>query len=120
MIVRLVSIEQDGVIRIAANGPITVSELTDDDHQPLIDVAGEHWSRNRVLLGMADADYIDSTAIGWLLSCHKQAERDGGRIVLHSVPPRVQEIFDMLRVNRVLPCARDENEALQLVRGETS
>ncbi|MFW6060708.1 MAG: STAS domain-containing protein [Phycisphaeraceae bacterium] len=118
MNVRLVSIENDGIVRLAANGAMTASEMAGDDKHPLAGVIGESWSSNRVVLGLNETEYVDSTAIGWLLSCQKQFNNDGGKFALHSIPPSVQQIFDLLKVDRVLNLAKDENEALQIVRGE--
>jgi len=116
MNVKLVSIEKDGVIRLAANGSMTASEMANGNEHPLAGVIGQAWSNNRVVLSMDETQYIDSTAIGWLLSCQKQFQRDGGRFVLHSVPPSVQQIFDLLKVDRVLQVAGDESQALEKVR----
>ena len=116
MNVNLVSIEKDGVIRLATNGSMTASEMAEGNQHPLAGVIGQQWSGNRVVLSMDQTQYIDSTAIGWLLSCQKQFQRDGGQLVLHSVPPSVQQIFDLLKVNRVLDVAGDEDQALEKVR----
>lgn len=116
MNVRLVSIEQDGIVRLAANGSMTASEMAGDDRHPLAGVVGERWASNRVVLSLSQTDYIDSTAIGWLLSCKKQFDREGGSFVLHSIPPSVQQILDLLKVDRVLSMARDEAQALELAR----
>lgn len=118
MNVRLESIEQDGIVRLAANGAMTASEMAGDDKHPLAGVIGERWSTNRVVLSMSQTEYMDSTAIGWLLSCQKQFDRDGGKFVLHSISPSVQQIFDLLKVGRVLHVAEDEQQALQIARGE--
>ncbi len=120
MNVKLLSIEQDGVVRLAANGSMTASEMAGDDRHPFANIVGERWSVNRVVLDLANTEYMDSTAIGWLLSCQKQFGRDGGTFVLHSISPNVQQIFDLLKVGRVLNLADNEQEALQIARGENS
>lgn len=118
MQVQLVSIEPDGVVRLAAEGAMTASDMAGDDRHLLAGTVGEHWANNRVVLNLSRTDYIDSTAIGWLLSCKKQFDANGGRFVLHSIPPSVQQIFDILKVGRVLPLAGDEAEALATVRDQ--
>ena len=118
MNVSVVSIEKDGIVRLSANGSITASEMAGDDKHPLAHVIGEHWSSNNVVLSLEKTEYVDSTAVGWFLSCQKQFDRDGGKFVLHSIPPSVQQIFDLLKVGRVLHLAEDEAEALKIARGE--
>lgn len=116
MNIRLVSIEQDGIVRLAANGSMTASEMASDDRHPLANVIGDRWASNRVVLSLSQAEYLDSTAIGWLLSCKKQFDREGGIFVLHSTPPSVKQIFDLLKVDRVLAMAPDEEQALEMAR----
>ena len=117
MVVQLVS-EDGEVVRVALEGPVTAQQIEHGETRPLEDVLGEQWSSRRIALDMTKAEYIDSTAIGWLLSSQKQMSRDGGALVLHSVSPQVQEIFDILRINRVFSIAANEDEAVQIARGE--
>ena len=118
MVVQLVSVEQDGVVRLALNGPVTAQQIEQDDHHPLVEALGHEWYNTRVVLDMSAADYIDSTAVGWLLSCQKQFSRGGGSMVLHSVTPQVREIFDILRIDRMFALAEDETHAVKIARGE--
>lgn len=113
----LISIEKDGVIRVAAEGELTGSDIPNDGKNPMAKVVGEHWSANKVALSFDKATYLDSAAIGWLLNTVKEFQNAGGRLVLHSVPPRIQQLFDMLKINAVLPVVEDEKTALEQLNG---
>lgn len=56
----------------------------------------------RVLLGMDKVRSLDTVGIGWLLACQKEFKETGGMLVLHSVPPLVAQILDLLHLDRVL------------------
>lgn len=107
----MVSIDKDGMIRVAADGNITASDFPADGKNPLESLLGMTWSSNRVLLNLSKTSYIDSSAIGWLIGTSRAFRDSGGRFVIHSVQQPVRQIMDVLRVGRVVPTAEDENAA---------
>src|SRR6266850_5922553 len=113
----LVSIEKDGTIRVATEGNITTGDFEAGAKNPLEALLGATWFTTRVLLNMDKTDYIDSSAIGWLIGCHKAFKEGGGVIVVHSVQPNVKQILDVLKIGRVLPIVSDETEARALAIG---
>lgn len=117
MNLKLQSIEKNGIIRVTAEGELTGSTLPVDGSNPLSQVLGDAWSGNRIVLSMEHATYMDSTAIGWLLSTVKEFKNNGGTLVVHSVPSCIQQLFDMLKINAILPIARDEQQALAQAHG---
>lgn len=46
--------------------------------------------------------HIDATGLGVLVGVHRRAQRSERRIVLRGVPPRVQRLLVVTRLNRVL------------------
>ena len=66
---------------------------------------------HRVLLDMREAQFIDSAAVGWLMESVKSITEGGGQLVLYGVQPQVQQVFDLLRVGRVIPVTADEAAA---------
>jgi anti-anti-sigma factor len=113
----LVSIEKDGIIRVAADGNITTADFAASGKNPLEALLGMTWFTNRVLLNLDRTDYIDSSAIGWLIGCQKAFKDGGGMLVVHSVQPAVKQILDVLKIGRVVPLVADETEARTLVIG---
>jgi anti-sigma B factor antagonist len=112
MKLKLVSIEKDGVVRVAADGNITTADFHGGNaHNPLETVLGATWFTNRVLLDLGQTDYIDSSAIGWLIGSHKAFKQGGGGLVVHSVQPSVKQILDLLKIERVVRICADEAQA---------
>ena len=74
---------------------------------------GEEAYQRVVLFNMADAEFIDSSGVNWILAVHKQCREAGGRLVLHSIPKLVHNVLMVLRMNEVLEFAEDETSAIQ-------
>jgi stage II sporulation protein AA (anti-sigma F factor antagonist) len=109
--------EKAGVIRLAAEGEITSRDLYEQEESknPLEKVVGPNWSKERILLNLEKVSFIDSTGIGWLIDCNRQMKSAGGKLVLYSAPPRVREVFDLLKLGAVLNLRDNELAARQLV-----
>ena len=113
----LTSIEKDGIVRVAADGNITTADFDSSGKNPLESLLGVTWFTNRVLLNLDRTDYIDSSAIGWLIGTHKAFKEGGGTLVVHSLQPAVKQILTVLKIGRVVPLVADETEARALAIG---
>jgi anti-anti-sigma factor len=113
---KLVVQDREGdVVRIACAGSMTLIPPT-GQADLLRDVAGPDCFRQTVRLSLADTDYVDSSGISWLVVLHGEFLKAGGRLIVHSIPPRVREMFDLLRLSTLLHLAGDE-EAQPLSAG---
>lgn len=115
---QLVSIDRDGIIRVAAEGPITFDSVLADKN-PLQLLLGETWSSNRVILNLDKTNFVDSAAIGWLISTHKEFKAAGGTLVVHSVRSNVRQVLDLLKVGKIVNITEDEKTARTLAKGES-
>lgn len=111
----LQSIDKDGVVRLASEGDITSAQVRAGERNPFESLLGVTWFSNRVLLDFSQTGYIDSAAIGWLISSSKDFKKGGGLLALHSVGARVRQLLDMLRVGKIVPMLPDEAAARQFV-----
>jgi anti-anti-sigma factor len=116
-ILSLVSVDKDGCVRVASRGNITAAEMTLGVRNPLEALLGENWSGNRIIFDLSRTDFIDSTAIAWLISTSKQIRAGGGAFAIHSIVPRVRQMLDLLKIGRIIPVVSDENAARQLISG---
>jgi len=113
----LISIDKDGIIRVAVDGPIT-HESVIVERNPLAALLGETWSSNRVLLSLEKTHFIDSAAIGWLISTQKEFKNKGGKFIVHSIRPPVRQVLDLLKVGKVLTIAENEDAARVFAKGQ--
>jgi anti-anti-sigma factor len=110
----LVSIEKAGFIRLVAEGEITSRDFLDANKNPLETVLGANWASNNVILSLEKTSFIDSSAIGWLIDCQRKTKAAGGKFVLHSAPPRVRDVFDLLKMRAVLNLKDNEQAAREV------
>jgi anti-sigma B factor antagonist len=80
--------------------------------EPLADLLGPAPPGQTVLLDLSRTEYINSTGISWLIQAHKQLGKRGGRLVLHSPTPRVQEALDLVNLSGLFQVSRDRATAL--------
>lgn len=111
----LTSIDKDGIIRVAVEGPITYEGVIAEKN-PLAGLLGETWSSNRVLMNLEKTHFIDSAAIGWLIATHKEFKARGGKFIVHSVRPPVRQVLDLLKVGKVVTIADNEDAARKIAK----
>jgi anti-sigma B factor antagonist len=88
-------------ICVALAGRVTQRELN-PLQDPLIELLGPGGYGKIVRLDLSEADYVDSSGIGWLLSCHKRMRQAGGRLLIERPHPVVQNVFRVLKLEKVL------------------
>jgi anti-anti-sigma factor len=104
----------NGVVKLQFEGDLTSHSLLSGD--PLAKILGTTAFVGPLLLGMGGVSFVDSAGIGWLLGTHRRLEAAGGKLVLHSVNPRVEQMFSLVRLSTVMYIARDEVEGGRLAR----
>ncbi len=115
----LVSIERQGYVRVATDGNITAGDFAlSAGRNPFENILGANWAGQRVLLSMENTTYIDSSAIGWLISCQKAFKAAGGAIVIHSIRPGVKQMLELLKISRIVPVADNENAGKAMLLSE--
>lgn len=55
-----------------------------------------------LVVDIADVELLDATGLGVLVGAHRRAGRNGRRLVLRSVPPRVERLLLISRLYLVL------------------
>ena len=57
----------------------------------------------RTILDASALDYVDSAAIGTLVSCLSHVKKSGGELRLAGANPRIVRLFSMTGVDKLLP-----------------
>jgi anti-sigma B factor antagonist len=65
-----------------------------------------------IVLDMAAVDFVDSSGLGAILSCLRDLRSRGGELRLCCVQPRVMVMFELVRMQKVVPLAATREEAL--------
>jgi anti-anti-sigma factor len=90
---QLVCVTVTGRVTQEAFGPI---------HEPVAQLLGPGAYARQVQLDLRDVSYMDSSGVGWLLTCHKRMKEAGGKLILFSPQPIVGNLLRMLRLDMVL------------------
>lgn len=108
--------EEGNLVKVHVSGPVTQRELSPVD-EPLGDLLGTGGYSKQVLLDLADVSFLDSSGVGWLLTCHKRMKQSGGSLIIHSFSPIVSNVLRVLKLERVLQLAENVKAAEQTARG---
>jgi anti-anti-sigma factor len=100
------------LLRVEAVGEITMRDFSAEGPDPFETLLGAGWGAHKVVLDFSRVTFVDSSAIGWLMTCRREFDRNGGLFLVHSIQPRVRQVLDLLRVGKALPLLADERAAL--------
>jgi anti-anti-sigma factor len=109
-------ISDDNLVRLQCVGDITQYDVQARTN-PLEAVMGRGGYSRTVLLSLEKTGYIDSSGISWLISCHKHFVEAGGKLIIHSVPPTVFQVLQLLRMHLLLNIAANDSAARDMAQG---
>jgi anti-anti-sigma factor len=115
MDVKLLRRSDEGFERFDVIGDITANGWAQHSTDPFVGQYGQDIYTKKVLLNLSKTQHVDSTGIEWLLTCHKRFDKQGGKVVLHSLTPTTQRLFHMMRMHLVLNIAATEEVAKSLL-----
>ncbi|HVS71840.1 MAG TPA: STAS domain-containing protein [Phycisphaerae bacterium] len=107
--------EDAGVYHLAAEGEATALDFTAAGPSAFEQILGPNWTARRVLLDMDRLSYLDSTAIGWLITSQKAFRSGGGFLAMHSLQPQVRNLLNLLKFERVVPMAEHAQAGLEAI-----
>lgn len=91
-------------VRVALAGKVTQRDIN-PFADPLIELLGPGGYGKLIRLDLSEADYLDSSGVGWLLTCHKRIKQAGGRLLIEKPHPMVANVFKVLKLEKVLELA---------------
>ena len=68
-----------------------------------------------LVIDLGGVDLVDATGLGVLVGAHRRADRVGRRLVLHSVPARIDRLLLATRLHRVLIVERSVSAGAEAV-----
>ena len=111
--------EEDDFVHVKITGKIT-QEHIGVAGDPLLDLLGAGVYDRNVLLNMSDADFVDSSGVSWLLVMHKHFKEGNGKMILHSVPQLIMNVFKVLNMHLVFQIAENGHDAARMARENAS
>ena len=102
--------EVDEVIIIDVSGQITLGEASAAIRDEVRDQSG-HGNR-KILLNLADVNYIDSAGLGELTAAYSSVKNKGGELKLLSLTKRVHDLMQITKLYTVFDVHDDEKKAI--------
>jgi len=104
----------DGILAFECNGRIVFGDesslLRDEVKKAIAD------GNKRIVLNLAEVNYIDSGGLGTLVALHTTAHNAGGTIKLASLTKRVGDLLQVTKLLTVFEVYNSEYEALEAFR----
>jgi anti-anti-sigma factor len=98
---KLTIAKEDGQsVCVAISGNVTQRELG-PIQEPLAELLGPAAYSRLIRLDLSDTSYMDSSGVGWLLTCHKRVRQAGGSLTLHAPHPVVANVLRVLKLEKV-------------------
>ncbi len=69
-----------------------------------------------IVIDFSGVTFIASLGMRMLLSAAKKLDGEGNKIILHSVPPLVETALNTAGLATIMPIAKDQPEALNLLQ----
>jgi len=106
--------QRGGVVIFGLKGQMT---LSGDESQRLLLRIREAVQRGcrSVVLDLTHVSYVDSTGIGEIAGAYARVAREGGRLALFGVAPRIQELLDTTNIASIIVSFPDETTAVLAV-----
>jgi anti-sigma B factor antagonist len=93
--------KSDGeTFQILVSGKITQHDFG-PVQEPLEALIGPGVYARQIELDMSNATYMDSSGVGWLLTCHKRVREAGGRLTIVNVQAIIANMLRLLKLSRM-------------------
>jgi anti-sigma B factor antagonist len=103
--------EVDGVTILDVVGRITLGKETGMLRDKVGDLAAQ--GKKKILLNLAQVDYIDSTGVGELVGCFTTVRNGGGELKLLNLSQKVNDVLHVTKLYTVFDVKDDEFTAVK-------
>lgn len=102
--------DREGITILDLNGRLIVGEPS----VRMREVINEEVSqgRARIILNLADVDYIDSTGLGSMVICYTTLQKSGGTLKLLKLNKRNIELLLLTKLSTIFEIFTDEQDAI--------
>jgi anti-sigma B factor antagonist len=101
----------DGVTVVDCSGRITLGEGSVTLRESIAQLLGQN--QKKILLNLADVNYIDSSGIGELVSAFTTVRKQGGDLKLLNLTKKVHDLLQITKLYTVFEVKDDEAAAIK-------
>ncbi|MGQ9818610.1 MAG: STAS domain-containing protein [Candidatus Kapaibacteriales bacterium] len=103
--------EQIGGLVIFLKGEFIGGDETDELRKTLREITD--GPKNKIIIDMGNVTYLNSTALGVLISAHESITKKGGKIVLCNLDKSIENLFVITKLTLVFPIYATLEEAIK-------
>ena len=70
----------------------------------------------KIILNLEDVNYVDSSGIGELVSCHATISKAKGKLVLLNMTNKIKDLLQITQLIKVFDNYTDEEEAVKALK----
>jgi anti-sigma B factor antagonist len=108
--IKLSTRQVDGVTILDLSGRITLGEGSVQLRDAIRDLLAK--GQKKILLNLADVNYIDSSGIGELVSAFTTVKNQGGELKLLNLTKKVHDLLQITKLYTVFDVQDDETTAI--------
>ena len=110
--------DKDGVVvvtfkQVKILDETTIRQIGEEFKNLTIEAAAD----KKLLLNFERVEFMSSSMIGQIIRLNKQCKNDKVRLKLCSIKPSIMEVFNLMRLHKVLQIHAEEDEALEAFGG---
>lgn len=105
--------EQIGGIILTLKGQFVGGDETDELRQTIKDIADQ--KKRNLIIDLDKVSYLNSTALGVLISAHAHFAKKEGKIVLCNVGKSIENLFVITKLTLVFPIFDSREEAIKSI-----
>ncbi len=103
--------EQIGGFVVYLKGDFIGGEETDELRKNLKELAES--KKNKIIIDMGKVTYLNSTALGVLISAYASVTKKGGTIVLCNLDKSIENLFVITKLSTIFPIYSSIEEAIK-------
>jgi anti-sigma B factor antagonist len=101
-------IEQSNVVHM--KGSLTAA-TAQDFFSKIVSFLEE--GETNLIMQMSSVDFVDSTGLGTIVRLAKRVREAKGQLRLSAPQPKILEMFELTRLDKILPIFKTQEEALE-------
>ncbi len=107
--------EIKGYIVVKPKGELDLSNAFNFKKQLLDDFLNK--GKNKLIIDLSDVHYMDSSALGAMISLHKSCRLNGGILVLIRMDKSLKRLFKLTQLDSIIPIYESLDDFLRTMEG---
>ncbi len=105
--------EREGVIVIVPDGELDVTNSMQFKEKILSEYIDQ--GKTKIVLDMSNVGYMDSSALGVIISIFRHAKMSGGGFAIAGLVDSVRRLFSLTALDKVIPIFSTVEEAVEKI-----